>query len=55
MFPELPLQDRKTSSAVALSGTAIEREHLATPLGMSPDRPPQGRPSLTYTAVNDGD
>jgi hypothetical protein len=36
-------------------GAQIKREHLATPLGMSPDRSPQGRPSLTYATVKDGD
>src|SRR5438552_1562480 len=28
---------------------------LAIPRGMSPDRSPQGRPTLTYTAVKDSD
>src|SRR5260370_2294604 len=36
-------------------GAHIKHEHLAIPLGMSPDRSPQGRPILTYTTVKDGD
>ena len=35
-------------------GVHIKREHLVVPLGISPDRPPRGRLSLTYTAVKDG-
>jgi hypothetical protein len=36
-------------------GAHIKHEHLATPRGMSADRPPQGRPTLTHTTVKDGD
>ena len=36
-------------------GAHVKHEHLATPRGMSPDGSPQGRPTLTYTAVKDGD
>ena len=36
-------------------GAHIEHEHLATLLGMSPERSPQGRPTLTCTTVKHGD
>src|SRR5213593_4694489 len=48
-------RQRTTLLALEEPGARVMREHLATPRGMSPDRSPQGRPTLTCTAIKDGD
>jgi hypothetical protein len=42
-------------AAIEEPGAHMKLERLATPRGISPDRSPQGRPTLPYTAIKDGD